>query len=367
MFCEIVISIRKRTGMKIMVYTPEIDSGQAYDLKRNIYLHMNSGTQRSRPLFVFYILVAYVLVQFAWWTFSMFQLNNEISKLKNELNLLKVESTEEISIQGNEINEKLRKRWIMISSEGAVFIGLLLLGVYRIRKTFKKESDLANRQRNFLLSVTHELKSPIASAKLQLQTLQKRELEKSQQQEIIASAISDTERLNNLVENILLAARIDNSSFQIHKERINLSLYLSENMNQMIRLFNYHQKIILNIDNEIYFDIDRTTFPSIILNLFENAVKYSPHDSTITLTLKRNKENIILQIADTGVGVSDTDRNKIFEKFYRAGNEDTRKTKGTGLGLYIVKHIIELHNGSIIVKNNIPKGSIFEVTFNSHI
>ncbi|MCE3278463.1 MAG: two-component sensor histidine kinase [Bacteroidetes bacterium] len=326
---------------------------------------MNSGTKKSRPLLVFYILVAYVVLQFAWWTFSMFQLNNEISRLKNELNLLTVESAEEVANHGNEINEKLRKRWFMISSEGAVFIGLLLLGVYRIRKTFKKESQLADRQRNFLLSVTHELKSPIASAKLQLQTLQKRDLGKDQQQEIIASAISDTERLNNLVENILLAARIDNSSFQIHKERMNLSVYISDNMNQMIQLFKYHQQVVLDIDNDIFLDIDRTTFPSIILNLFENAVKYSSADSIITLSLKKHKENIILKVADTGVGVSDDDRNKIFEKFYRVGNEDTRKTKGTGLGLYIVKHIVELHNGSINVKNNIPKGSIFEVTFNS--
>jgi signal transduction histidine kinase len=136
-------------------------------------------------------------------------------------------------------------------------------------------------------------------------------------------------------------------------------------MNQMIQLFKFQQQVVLDIDNDIFLDIDRTTFPSIILNLFENAVKYSSADSIISLSLKAHKENVILKVADTGVGVSEDDRNKIFEKFYRAGNEDTRKTKGTGLGLYIVKHIVELHNGSIIVKNNIPKGSIFEVTFNT--
>jgi len=324
---------------------------------------MDNGTKRSRPLFVFYLLVAYVFLQFAWWTYSMFQLNNEISGLKTELNLLKGETPEQVASQGNGINARLHKRWVMISSEGAVFVGLLLLGVYQIRKTFKKETELANRQRNFLLSVTHELKSPIASAKLQLQTLQKRELEREKQQEIISNAISDTDRLNNLVENILLAAKIDNSTFHLHRENTALSEYISGNMNQMIRLFNYRQKVVLDIDSGIELAIDKTTFPSIIINLFENAIKYSPADSTITLSLKKQDNSVILAVKDEGQGIAEEDKKKIFEKFYRAGNEDTRRTKGTGLGLYIVKHIAEQHNGAVSVKNNTPKGSIFEVVF----
>jgi signal transduction histidine kinase len=325
---------------------------------------MSTGAKKSRPLFVFYLLVAYVFLQFAWWTYSMFQLNNEISTLKNELNLIKGESTEQIILYGNEINSKLRKRWIMISSEGAVFVGLLLFGVYRIRKTFKQEEELADRQKNFLLSVTHELKSPIASAKLQLQTILKRDLDKGKQKEILQNALSDTDRLNNLVENILLAAKIDNSNFFLKKDRINLSEYLSENMEQTIALFNYKQSVKLNIEKDIYLDIDRNTFPSIILNLFENAVKYSPETSTIIIDLKQNNNTVILQVRDEGNGIPEEDKTRIFEKFYRIGNENTRSTKGTGLGLYIVKHLAELHQGNVSVRNNSPKGSIFEVVFN---
>jgi signal transduction histidine kinase len=324
---------------------------------------MNTGSKKSRPLFVFYLLVAYVFVQFAWWTYSMFQLNNEISYLKTELNLLKGESAEDVMTKGNEINEKLHKRWIMISSEGAVFIGLLMLGIIQIRRTFKKENELANRQKNFLLSVTHELKSPIASLKLQLQTLEKRELEKAQQQEILKNAVSDTDRLTNLVENILLAARIDNNVFHILREKTDLSTYISENMNQMISLFSYKQKVILDIDDHIFLDIDRTTFPSIIINLFENAIKYSPENSTITIGLKKQSNAIMLYVKDEGMGIPDRDKKNIFEKFFRVGNEETRRTKGTGLGLYIVKHIAELHGGTVSIRNNVPKGSIFEVSF----
>ena len=177
---------------------------------------MNSFSKQSRPLFWFYLLVAYVVVQFVWWTYLMVDLNNEIYRHKTELNVLKGESLNQVVIQGNELNKKLHKRWIMIAGESSVFIALLLFGIFQIRNTFKKETELAQQQKNFLLSVTHELKSPIASAKLQLQTLQKHELERAKQKEIIANAIHDTDRLNNLVENMLLAAKIDNGIYKIY-------------------------------------------------------------------------------------------------------------------------------------------------------
>lgn len=324
---------------------------------------MNSSPKKSRPLFWFYILLFYVFLQFSWWTYSMFQLNSENIRLKTEVNLLKGENPEDIIANGTALNEKLHKRWLMISSEGAVFVFLLLLGGYQIRKTLKKETALAQQQKNFLLSVTHELKSPIASTKLQLQTMQKHELDREKQKEIISNAISDTERLNNLVENILLAAKIENSVFSLHKEQYNLSEYITEGLNQTIKSFNYHQKIVLAIEPNIQMMIDRTSFPSIILNLLENAVKYSPENSTITIALKSSNAKTILSVADEGEGISNEEKVNIFQKFYRVGNEEVRKTKGTGLGLFIVKYLAEQHNGSISVKDNAPKGSVFEVTF----
>jgi K+-sensing histidine kinase KdpD len=294
----------------------------------------------------------------------MFQLNNEIVLLKNELNLLKGESAEQIAASGNELNQKLHRRWVMISSEGAVFIGLLLLGIYQIRKTFKKEKELANQQKNFLLSVTHELKSPIASTRLQIETLLLRDLDKEKQKEILNNAIHDTDRLNNLVENILLASKIENDFYKLHLEKCNLSEYLTENLNQTIRIFNYAQKIILDIEPKIHLNIDKTAFPSIIINLLENAVKYSPKESTITIKLNKDNNQIKLAVLDEGVGISDEEKINIFQKFYRIGNEETRSAKGTGLGLYIVQFLVEKHNGTISIKNNSPKGSIFEVVFN---
>ncbi len=324
---------------------------------------MYSAPKLSRPLFWFYLLVAYVLIQFIWWGLLMVELNNEIYRLKTEVNLLQGASAEEIINEGNLLNAKLQKRWIMIAGEGIVFLGVLILGIFQVRKTFRKEKLLSLQQNNFLLSVTHELKSPIASTKLQLQTLQKRDLDRAKTLEILGNAISDTDRLNNLVENILLAAKIDNSTYPLFKEEYDLSKYIAEGMQQTISSFNYKQRIQLDIEPGIFMKIDRTNFPSIILNLLENAVKYSDPDSTIRLTLKKKNADIVLSVSDEGHGIPADEKKKIFQKFYRIGNEETRKTKGTGLGLYIVDYLVEQHNGSITVKNNSPRGSVFEVVF----
>jgi two-component system phosphate regulon sensor histidine kinase PhoR len=316
---------------------------------------------KQKTFLLFYFLTAYALLQFAWWSYLLFELNNEIYRQKTELILYKHQDANEVMKEGNELNSKLHKRWLMIVGEGSIFLVLMVLGILQIRNTRKKEITLANQQKNFLLSVTHELKSPIASAKLQLQTLQKRELPKEKQQEIIASAIADTERLNNLAENILLAARIDNDAFSLHTESANISELIKETIKS--HSLSVTQKTFFNIQEEIFLNIDKISFPSIALNLYENAVKYSPADSTITVTLKRENSKIIFAIADEGPGIPDQEKSLVFNKFYRIGNEETRSAKGTGLGLYIVKHIVGQHKGVIAVKNNSPKGSIFEVSF----
>src|SRR5690349_7283101 len=124
-----------------------------------------------RPLLLLYVLVLYVLIQFAWWSYLMIEQNNEIYHLKSEINLLHHEDPQLIIEKGNELEKKLHNRRIMVVGEGVVFILLLAFALIRIRNTFKKEAGLALQQKNFLLSVTHELKSPIASVKLALETL----------------------------------------------------------------------------------------------------------------------------------------------------------------------------------------------------
>ena len=319
---------------------------------------------RSRPLFLFYLLVAYVLLQFVWWGYLLVEQNKEIHKLKSEINLLHHEDPQLVIEKGNELEKKLQHRKLMIIGEGLVFVLLLGFAFMRVRNTFNKETELAAQQKNFLLSVTHELKSPIASVKLAMETLLKRDLDKEKQKDLLLNAVNDSDRLHKLVENMLLAARIDNSGFELHRESVNLSEYLEEGLRQTVQLFSPAQKIVMDIQPNITFSIDKTIFPSIILNLFENAVKYSSENSIIKIILKEEGNGVVLSVSDEGTGIPEEEKQKIFGKFYRVGSEDVRKTKGTGLGLYIVKYLVEKHNGSILVKNNSPKGSIFEVILN---
>lgn len=293
----------------------------------------------------------------------MVNLNGEIVYLKNENNLLKGETPEEIMLKGNELNDKLHKRWLMISGEGTVFITLLLLGIVQIRKTFKKEEELNLQQKNFLLSVTHELKSPIASAKLQLQTMQKHELSREKQKELIGNAINDTDRLHTLVENILLAAKIENNIISDTKADADISELIGNVIQKNIQSFTIKQNVVFDIEPNIHLKIDPTNFTSIPLNLFENAVKYSKGSGTINVSLKKQNNKVLFSISDQGTGINEKDKQAIFKKFYRVGNEETRNTKGTGLGLFIVNHLVKQHNGSITVKDNVPRGSIFEVEF----
>jgi len=332
--------------------------------------------KHSRPFIIFYILVAYVFIQFGWWAYHISDLNKEVYNLRTEI--LPEYSGQDLNsseflFKEKALEEKLAKRMWMVIGEGTVFLIILILGVYITQRAFKKEVALSHQQKNFLLSVTHELKSPLASIKLYLQTLLKRNLDKNKSEDIISNAINDTERLTNLVENILLSTQIDSSSYPIQKEKVNLSDLISDFLSKATdnpntnhprygRTSLWGRQLASTIEPDIYLNADKMSWVSILQNLLENAIKCSPHNSTITIDLTKTNNTIKLSISDEGKGIADEEKPNIFKKFYRIENEETRKSKGTGLGLYIVKYLVEKHNGHISVKDNTPTGSIFEVT-----
>ena len=291
----------------------------------------------------------------------MFNLNNEIYLLKTELNIIKTSDPKEATVEGNILQKKLHARWAMIAGEGTVFLVLLIAGIVVTRSSFKKENALTRQQQNFILSITHELRSPLASARLQMETLVKRDLPKNKQYEILSGALGDIDRLNELVENILLAARIEDSNFKLYTEKTDLGLFIAEYLNTEKLEAKDKRRIILRLTPGLFSMIDRFSFPSILLNLYENAVKYSTEGSTIEIALSEHEGKLRLTVADNGIGISESDKQLIFKKFYRAGMEETRSTKGTGLGLYIVEHLSLLHGATIKVSDNHPHGSVFEL------
>ncbi|MCC7302146.1 MAG: HAMP domain-containing histidine kinase [Bacteroidia bacterium] len=317
----------------------------------------------SRTLFIFYILVGYILIQLGWWAWLLTDLNQEIYLLKNEVNLLTAGSPSETMKQGNELLTRLHSKQRMILGEGLVFLTFLAAGIVITRRSILKERKLAEQQRNFLLSVTHELRTPIASLKLQLETIQKRELDQHKKKELLQSCLHDTDRLNALVENILTATAIDQKEFCLQRREADLSAYLNELVEKSLRALAPSQSVTIRVESGIRFSFDEMAIASIVNNLLENAVKYSPPEGIIVITLKTINGEPELSVSDQGPGIPDPEKERIFERFYRGGNENTRKARGTGLGLFIVKFLVMQHNGSIRLMDNSPAGCIFTVRF----
>ena len=292
-----------------------------------------------------------MFIQFCWWSFLIYDLNLEVHELQ-----LKLDISNKI-----EFERALKANIWMILGEGTVFLTLLFLGFYQVKKAFQREVALAEQQRNFLLSVTHELNSPLASVKLYLQTLLSRKIDEEKQRQILSNALSENERLHKLVDNVLIATRLDNSTFSLYFETIDWSEFVKQTITNNPKSKN--RLITLKIEHNIVAPIDKTALGSIINNLVENAIKYTPEEKEIICSLSQNKDEILLQVIDQGQGIPENEKANIFKKFYRVGSEETRKSKGTGLGLYIVHFLVKSLNGTITVKNNLPNGTIFSVTF----
>ncbi|MFN6380227.1 MAG: sensor histidine kinase [Flavobacteriales bacterium] len=304
-------------------------------------------SKEKRTLYILYILGLYILFQAGWWAYHLIDINRELYELR----------TITLGINHSEIYQK--KVW-MILGEGLIFFLLLAFGFYTIKRNVSKELRLAKREKSFLLSVTHELKTPIAAVKLFLETLRTRKLSSEQEQKIIEDALKENTRLQVLSENILLVTRLDDSRDHVFIEKVNVSDLLQNSL-QRYQSLSPELVVERNIQTKGETKGDGQLLSAVFNNLIENAIKYSKKEKKIEVTLLEEQGVLVLKVKDNGIGISTDERQRIFEKFYRVGNEDTRKTKGTGLGLYIVKNIVKLHGGSVEVKSELNEGSTFTV------
>lgn len=248
----------------------------------------------------------------------------------------------------------------MLIGEGSVFLLILVGGIIIIRRAFKREVELNQEQQNFLLSVTHELKTPIASVKLFIETLRKRDLAEDKKEVLSSQSIKELDRLDALVGKILMTRSIDNQNFFLDKKSQRLDSLIDRTIkNLKVGLLSKHN---VEVDlEEIELSVDEDSIKSIIINLLENASKYSPQNSTISIKLKSDGNEVLLSVTDEGKGISDEFKQRAFSKFQRDENEMTRKSKGTGLGLYIVNYLVQQHGGITELKDNKPSGLIVEI------
>lgn len=319
----------------------------------------------KNPFTLFYIVFAYIVTFSIWWAYLLYNKNETAFNEKIEINKIYFNSkqhAEEYTKTSEflDLKQKYERQRSMIIMEGTVFILLLIGGLMIVKRVLTKELRLADLQRNFMLSITHELKSPLAAIKLNMQTVKGRDLEKEKSNKLIENSLSDVNRLETLIENILFASKLESDQNLHNKEELNLT----ETLHILIERFNKNAKKITiesQLEQDIYYHIDPIGFVSIVTNLIDNAIKYSDQNTVIKILLEKAENAVVLKVIDQGIGIPDNEKEAIFEKFYRVGDEKTRKSKGTGLGLYIVKKFVEMNNGNISVNDNTDGGSIMTV------
>lgn len=288
-----------------------------------------------RSKILIYLLAFYVLLQFVWWGYQII-----------DLGALADQSQEDTS-----------RRIIMIIGEGGVFILILMAGFWKIQQSIAKEIQLSQRQNNFMLSVTHELKTPLTSIQLALQTLKKRNLKAEDQADLIAKALGANQRLSSLIDNIINASRLESNDFTPRLEIFPLKTFL-QNKATELKTTHKQASIILNCAVEIM-HADAYMLGTIFNNLLENAIKYSGDNPKLEILVKQNGKFTEIIISDQGPGITAEEKQQIFKKFYRVGSEISRSQKGSGLGLFITSEFVQLHKGRIKCENNKPTGTKF--------
>lgn len=304
---------------------------------------------------IYWIFLTYMVAAFIWWYVSLEKQNDQITQIKIE----KLQATPGANtLQYQELlnyQERKRKQFL---GEGITFLFLFFLGAIYVYRSLVKQLRYSNQQQNFMMAVTHELKTPIAVTQLNIETLLKRDLQIDQQKQLLNNSLKETQRLDALCNNILLAAQLDLADYQQNKQ----SIKLTEIVVGVVKSFEERfptRKMIAHIQEGVMMFAEPLLMQMLLQNLVDNANKYAPIDTPIEIVLEQNDKEILLQVKDQGPGIPIAERERVFNKFYRVGNEYTRSAKGTGLGLYLCKKIAQFHQSQLLISENHPQGTIF--------
>lgn len=307
---------------------------------------------------VYWFLLVYIIAALVYWFIVLERQTDEMSSLRIEQ--LKKDAPR-FTQQYEEIELTHQRKKIQYIGEGGTFLVLIIIGSLFVYRAVRKQVLLSQQQQNFMMAVTHELKTPIAVAQLNLETLQKRRLDEAQQQKLISNSLLETNRLNTLTNNILVASQLEMGTYRLNRQPLNFT----ELVNGCVLNFKNRfpaRMLTLTAGPDIMTDGETTLLQMLVNNLLDNAIKYSPREAPVHVGLAKNNHKLVLTVADEGEGIPDEEKKNVFEKFYRIGSEATRKAKGTGLGLYLCRKIVKDHNGTIAIQNNQPKGAVFAVS-----
>ncbi len=305
---------------------------------------------------------AYIVLALIWWSFLLFHKNEALYdshlRLRGMADQYGLHQDAPIPDK-TEIVQTYKRQRMMIIGESLFILISVTIGIWLIFRSYMQEQGIIRQRRNFLLSITHELKTPLTAMRLAFETIQKRDLSKDQLSKLVTSSVREADRLTETVNNLLLTARMDRKYVPRLEPRTLESTLdtwrLACQNHWPDRTITFHSEC----PHQTFLVADWAGLDIIFRNLVENAVKYSPSDALITLTIQVTTKHLLLTVRDAGPGIPVTERGKIFDMFYRIGNEDTRSGKGTGLGLYLVREIVYQNKGKIHVQPNTPQGSCF--------
>jgi signal transduction histidine kinase len=309
--------------------------------------------------YIYWFLLLYLLAALAWWYIELMQQNEILYNYQQSQ--IALTSNKQTNSQLSIIQDARDRNAKQYLGEGLTFMIITLIGAMFIYGVVRRQISLQLQQQNFMMAVTHELKTPIAATKLSLETLKRHKLDEARQNEILTGAINETERLNALCNNILLSSQLESGGYTLTKYEFDFSAMVGSAVSEFKKRYP-SREINMTIAEKIIFHGEEFLIRLVLNNLLENAVKYTPASMPLTVELIKQTNCVELLVKDLGPGIPDTEKERIFEKFYRIGNELTRTSKGTGLGLYLSNKIIKDHHGRIVLENNLPSGSVFKIT-----
>ncbi len=295
-----------------------------------------------------YAVMIYMLLGIIWWGKLLYNKNS------NYYDLLLTGQAITESERQSILKERSRQEW-MILGEGAVLGLALLSGLWIINRSATRQISLARQQSNFLLSVSHELKSPIAAIKLAIQTLLRPNIQENTREAITHNAQKDVLRLENHVQNILLSTKLDEQPLELLLSQLDLR-ELIHKIIQEYPLLCERIKVIGSDNLNVTINGDANYLRLAVKNVIDNALQHSPSTSIAVIEIRSEHNNQLLTISNEGVAISRDEQQKIFEKFYRSKSISKEYSQGTGLGLFLSREIIKAHGGEISIDPSYAQG-----------
>lgn len=300
---------------------------------------------------IFNPIIALIAIQLVWITVVIFWIYWFIGKHR-EFKALAEKYRPELLGQG--------ANWpVMV--EGLAMMVVILIGVYIIFVYWNRQSNLYLQQRNIISQVTHELKSPLASIQLHLETIRLRKPSEERLDSFVTTMLADTDRLHYLINNLLMAARLEQRRKQSERRLTDLTQLVSEHVERERNTLPQGGSISFDALPSLKALVDPEEMSMVVRNLFENAVLYSPQSPEISVKLVKTGSWLHLSVQDQGRGLDTKELKKVFDRFYRA-QPPGHNVRGTGLGLYIVESVITGYGGAVNVTSDGPgKGCTFTV------